>query len=157
MLLSQLTGCREGTFLGALCAPSPGRGPSVLSLLAVFQVTNPGRSRWPRCCTSVGLCSSLPALESDSQKSNFSPCLSLIYISKFPQHAGCVSRWLPLVFFSLPFSLGWWQQPWVKITLGLITVWSCKSGFLKAFETWAVLSHSFSCVFPCEYFRFCVL
>lgn len=28
----------------------PVAGPSVLSLLATFQVTKPGRSRWPRCC-----------------------------------------------------------------------------------------------------------
>lgn len=91
MLLSQLKGCSECTFLGAPCAPSPGKGHLVLSLLATSQVTNPGRSRWPWSCGSappVWLCSSLPASESDSETSNFSPCLFLIYISKFPEHTG---------------------------------------------------------------------
>lgn len=135
--LSQLKGCSECPFLGAsrgrpLSAVPPGHVPG-------------DKARQEQMAPVLWLCSSLPASQCDSEKSNFSPCLSLIYISKFPEHAGCVSRWLPLSFFlSLPFSLGWWQQRWAKITLGLIIGWSCKTGFLQVFERWAALSHSLS-------------
>lgn len=76
---------------------------------------------------------------------------SLSSLAVFPD--GC----LLFFFFLFHFLLGWWQQGWVKITLGLIMVWSCKTGFLKVFERWAVLSHSLSYVFPCEYFSFYML
>lgn len=120
----------------------PVAGPSVLSLLATFQVTKPGRSRWPRCCGCA-----LPCLPRNATARNptFLPAYlwstflnSLSTLGVFPD--GC----LYLFFLSLPFSLGWWQQRWAKITLGLIIGWSCKTGFLQVFERWAALSHSLS-------------